>query len=61
MRIQDYVFDFVNEHNTQSRPAFERYLTEKKITFWPSAANYMFCYFDDPVGLEQVRTIDIYV
>jgi histidinol-phosphate aminotransferase len=28
-------------------------LAQKGIVFWPSAANYILCYFEDPVRLER--------
>lgn len=47
-----YVFDFVNEVNKVSKPAFEKFLHRKGIRFWPSACNFIFCYFDKPDELE---------
>jgi histidinol-phosphate aminotransferase len=48
-----YVFDYVKELNERSKPAFERFLRDSGIVFWPSSANYIFCYFRDPNGLEK--------
>eukprot|EP00444_Apocalathium_aciculiferum_P029916 CAMPEP_0183420712 /NCGR_PEP_ID=MMETSP0370-20130417/26625_1 /TAXON_ID=268820 /ORGANISM="Peridinium aciculiferum, Strain PAER-2" /LENGTH=354 /DNA_ID=CAMNT_0025604615 /DNA_START=24 /DNA_END=1088 /DNA_ORIENTATION=+ len=48
-----YVWDFVDEVNKQAKPKFQEFLTRKGITFWPTSANFIFCYFDDPNGLEQ--------
>uniref|UniRef100_A0A7S4BZX8 histidinol-phosphate transaminase n=1 Tax=Chrysotila carterae TaxID=13221 RepID=A0A7S4BZX8_CHRCT len=52
MSAPQYVFDYVKEHNTIARPAFERYLDKKGIVYWPSSANYIFCYFPEPMELE---------
>jgi len=49
---QKYVFDFVKELNKQAKPKFEEFLRSKGIDFWPSSANYIFCYFSNPVQLE---------
>lgn len=54
MASPQYVFDFVKEHNTQSRPYLEEWLTTKGIRYWPTAANYIFCYFEDPPALEKL-------
>jgi len=50
---RQYVWDFVEEVNQKSKPLFEEYLRKRSITFWPSSANFIFCYFDDPVELEK--------
>jgi histidinol-phosphate aminotransferase len=52
MTNNQYVFDYVKELNERAKPAFEAYLNKKGIVFWPSSANFIFCYFKDPVGLE---------
>jgi len=57
-----YVFDFVNELNTQAKPRFEAWMRGRGIVFWPSSANYIFCYFAEPAALEkQLRARDILV
>lgn len=48
-----YVSDFVAEHNNKARPALEDFLAEAGVAFWPSAANYVFCYFPDPTATEK--------
>jgi len=48
-----YIWDFVNEVNKESKPKFEEYLTKRGIVFWPSSANFMFCYFENPIELEK--------
>jgi len=50
---KQYMTDFVDEVNKRSKPAFESYLRSRDIDFWPSSANYIFCYFDEPVVLEK--------
>jgi len=50
---RQYVWDFVEEVNKKSKPMFEDYLRSRGIVFWPTSANFIFCYFDNPVGLEQ--------
>lgn len=53
--LQDnqYVWDFVKEVNEKSKPMFEAYMKDKGIVFWPSTANFIFCYFDKPLELEK--------
>ena len=52
--LQDsaYVFELVDELNNQAKPAFEAFLQEIGVVFWPTDANFVFCYFVDPPGLE---------
>mmetsp|Transcript_117713 Transcript_117713/g.327817 ORF Transcript_117713/g.327817 Transcript_117713/m.327817 type:complete len:661 (-) Transcript_117713:112-2094(-) len=47
-----YMIDFVKEHNTQAKPLFEDFLRSRGIVFWPSSANYIFCYFKQPLETE---------
>merc|ERR1711920_168929 len=47
-----YMRDFVKELNEIAKPKFERFLRSRNIVFWPSSANYIFCYFDEPSKLE---------
>jgi len=62
LKEPQYVFDFVRELNTKAKPRFEAWLRERGIVFWPSSANYIFCYFAEPVALEaQLRARDILV
>jgi histidinol-phosphate aminotransferase len=50
---QKYVWDFVKEHNEKSRPSFLAFLEERGIKYWPTKANYAFCYFQNPAELEK--------
>mmetsp|Transcript_140070 Transcript_140070/g.254704 ORF Transcript_140070/g.254704 Transcript_140070/m.254704 type:complete len:646 (-) Transcript_140070:44-1981(-) len=52
--LQDskYMKDFVEEHNKRAKPKFEKFLHSRGIVFWPSSANYIFCYFAEPAKLE---------
>lgn len=47
-----YVAEYVAELNGRSKPRLERFLQSKGIIFWPSHANYLFCYFQEPKALE---------
>eukprot|EP00929_Paragymnodinium_shiwhaense_P019046 TRINITY_DN13103_c0_g1_i1.p1 TRINITY_DN13103_c0_g1~~TRINITY_DN13103_c0_g1_i1.p1 ORF type:complete len:651 (+),score=119.67 TRINITY_DN13103_c0_g1_i1:71-2023(+) len=47
-----YVFDYVKELNGIAKPKFEEFLRSRGIRFWPSSANYIFCYFANPTHLE---------
>merc|ERR1712194_151938 len=49
-----YVWDFVEEVNKKAKPRFEAFLDKRGIKYWPSSANFVFCYVDDPQGLEKV-------
>merc|ERR1712194_865083 len=42
----------VTEVNEQAKPKFENFLREQGIRYWPSMANFIFCYFDQPDELE---------
>lgn len=48
-----YVWDFVEEVNKRAKPKFEEFLNARGIVFWPSSCNFIFCYFEDPAGLEK--------
>lgn len=50
---KQYMLDFVNEINGRSKPKLENYLKSRDVVFWPSNANYLFCYFEDPTSLEK--------
>jgi len=52
MKNSQYVFDYVKEVNERAKPMFEDYLTQRGIAFWPTVANFIFCYFEDPKRLE---------
>jgi len=53
MADQKYIWDFVDEVNKTAKPKFEEYLKNRSIVFWPSSANFIFCYFENPVELEK--------
>jgi len=50
---RQYVWDFVDEVNKGAKPKFEDFLRRRGVVFWPSSANFIFCYFPDPVELEK--------
>lgn len=52
LKDSQYMRDYVKEINEQTKPQFEQYLTKKGISFWPTCANFIFCYFEDPKRLE---------
>lgn len=52
LKDSQYMTDYVKEINEQTKPQFEQYLTKKGISFWPTSANFIFCYFEDPKRLE---------
>ncbi|CAE8610813.1 unnamed protein product [Polarella glacialis] len=52
MKDSAYVFDYVKEVNEISLPLFKEYLDKKGVGYWPTWANFIFCYFEDPVRLE---------
>lgn len=49
---KQYMLSYVDEVNSRSKPKFENYLRSRGIDFWPSSANYIFCYFQDPTPME---------
>jgi len=49
---RQYMLDFVSELNERAKPKFEDFLRSRNITFWPSSANFIFCYFSKPLELE---------
>mmetsp|Transcript_59222 Transcript_59222/g.152363 ORF Transcript_59222/g.152363 Transcript_59222/m.152363 type:complete len:365 (-) Transcript_59222:127-1221(-) len=49
---RQYVWDYVEEINKRAKPKFEDFLRSRSIVFWPSNANFIFCYFQDPAKLE---------
>merc|ERR1719309_291007 len=46
------MFDFVKEVNTLAKPLLEEFLQSHGVVFWPSSANYLFCYIEDPLEVE---------
>jgi len=53
LKDRQYVFDYVKEHNTLSRPKLEYFLRSRDIVFWKSDANYIFCYFEQAAATEK--------
>jgi histidinol-phosphate aminotransferase len=47
LKNPEYTQHYVQEIMKESKPRFERFLTEKNIEFWPSTANYLLVLFDD--------------
>ena len=48
-----YVQSYVDEVLTESKPLLENFLKKSGIPFWPSAANFIFTYPEDPLGVER--------
>lgn len=44
----DYTKDYVREVMEESKPLLESWLDERKITYWPSTANYIWAFFKQP-------------
>lgn len=40
----EYTHDYVREVMHEAKPAFEQFLAERNIPFWPSEANYVWCF-----------------
>ena len=40
----DYTQDYVKEVMVEAKPLFENFLSEHGVTFWPSSANYVWCF-----------------
>ena len=36
----------------ESKPLFEDFLKKRGIEYWPTVANFIFCYFSEPVRLD---------
>jgi histidinol-phosphate aminotransferase len=53
MKNQHYVADYVEEVMRKAKPRLESFLDSKGIVYWPSWANFILCYFKDPVPLEK--------
>lgn len=53
LKDPSYVWAFVEEVNKKAKPMLEAFLERRKIVFWPSSANFVFCYFQNPVELEK--------
>ena len=41
----------MNEVLTQSKPSLEKFLDSKSVSYWPSSANFLFCF---PENSEEV-------
>lgn len=49
----EYTQQYVSEVMTQSKPAFEAFLAESDIPFWPSDANYLWCFPEEHERINQ--------
>lgn len=49
----DYTNDYVDEVMNRSKPLLEQWLDGQSIMYWPSQANYLWCFPDDIVSLES--------
>lgn len=49
----DYTMDFVKEVMEVSKPMFEDFLNQHQIDYWPSAANFIWMFPDNPEAIEQ--------
>jgi len=62
MKARSYVDEYVDEVMRRAKPRLEEFLKAKGIGFWPSWANFIFCYFSDPLPLEaELRSRGILV
>lgn len=52
LRHQDSITSYIEEVMQVSKPLFESYLNQNKIRFWPSAANFIWVFFDNAEELE---------
>lgn len=54
--------DYLDEVMNRSKPKLEKFLIDRDICFWPSAANYIWAFFDEPEKIEAaLRREDILV
>ncbi len=42
---------YCDEVMSRSKPAFEAWLTARRVPFWPSAANFIWAFFDEPEAI----------
>ena len=49
----EYTQTYVGEVMGQSKPLLEKWLEEKKIPYWPSSANFLWIFFDNPDEVNQ--------
>ncbi len=48
-----YTHDYVAEVMQQAKPALEQFLSHHHITFWPSDANYIWCFPPNPKAINE--------
>lgn len=53
LKNPDYTHDYVNEVMQQAKPAFEQFLSDRHIVFWPSQANYVWCFPERPQAIYE--------
>lgn len=53
LKNPEYTHDYVAEVMRQAKPALEQFLTEHNIVFWPSQANYVWCFPRDPEAIHK--------
>ena len=46
------MYTFTEPAEDESKPLFEDFLKKRGIEFWPTVANFIFCYFSEPVRLD---------
>jgi len=58
----EYMLEYVRELNSQAKPLLESFLRSANIDFWPSSANFIFCYFEPAQEIEaKLRAQNILV
>ena len=48
------MYTFTEPAEEESKPLFEDFLKKRGIEFWPTVANFIFCYFSEPVRLDAL-------
>ncbi|WP_370979277.1 histidinol-phosphate transaminase [Agaribacterium sp. ZY112] len=62
LKHKQSVDDYIEEVMHKSKPAFELFLAEFALDYWPSSANFVWVFFDEPEYLEsQLRAAGILV
>ncbi len=51
-----YTEAYVNDVMESAKPLLERYLQSKNVFFWPSGANFVWAFPDNPVAVESALT-----
>ena len=51
--VPEQTLDYVNEVMQQSKPFFEGFLLKEGIEFWPSGANFIWVFVDNPNAIQQ--------